>query len=66
MRNRRKVNDNGLIMNVVQNDLDCLAQYYWAEVCPPLERWFKEEGGTHIPSGRAAKLLHKSKWKRGG
>ena len=62
MRNRRNVNDKELIRNVVQNDEDGLPQYYWVKVCLPLERWFKEEGGNPIPSCRAAKLLHKSKW----
>ena len=36
-------------------------QKTWVEISPPLERWFKEEGGNPIPSKLAPNLLHKSK-----
>ena len=40
------------------DDMENLEKYHWAEVCPPLERWFKEEGGNPMPSKLAPGLLH--------
>lgn len=41
-----------------KNDMENSEKYHWVEVCPPLGRWFKEEGGNPIPSKLAPSLLH--------
>ena len=41
-----------------KNDMENSEKYHWVEVCPPLGRWFKEEGGNPIPSKLAPGLLH--------
>lgn len=52
-----------LLRGVIKDDIENLQKYHWVEVSPPLERWFKEEGGNPIPSKMAPNLLHKSKSK---
>lgn len=56
-------NSKQMLRNIIKDDIENLEKYHWVEVGPPLERWFKEEGGNPIPSKLAPSLLHKSKKK---